>query len=183
MLDNLVDLIRQNAGESIINNPAIPNARNDEAVKETSNSILDTLKSALAGGNVGGLMDMFAKGRVDNNNPVVQQATGNLTARLGESFGMDPQQASGVAGSLVPNVLNQLAQKTADPNDNSFNIQDIFNQLSGGKTSGFDLQGVLQKFKGKLDTDGDSDVDLQDLKGLFSGEGSVMGKMKDMLGK
>jgi hypothetical protein len=32
MLENLQDLIKQHAGDAIINNPAIPNERNDEAV-------------------------------------------------------------------------------------------------------------------------------------------------------
>ena len=32
MLDNLLDLVKQHAGEAIINNPVIPTERNDEAI-------------------------------------------------------------------------------------------------------------------------------------------------------
>ena len=32
MFDQIVTLVKQNAGTAIINNPAIPNERNDEAV-------------------------------------------------------------------------------------------------------------------------------------------------------
>jgi hypothetical protein len=183
MLDNLINLIKQNAGDEIINNPAIPNERNEEAVRETSDSIVGTLKNALAGGNFNDVMKMFAKGKADNDNPVVQQASGDLTNRLQNNFGLGQQQASGIAGGLVSKILNQFASKTADPNNSSFNAQDIFNQLSGGKTSGMNIQSLLSRFAGGLDKDGDGDVDMQDLKSMFAGGGGagvIMDKVKGM---
>jgi hypothetical protein len=181
MLENLIDLIKKNAGSAITNNPAIPNDRNEEAVQEAGHSIMDTLKQAISGGNLKDVMKLFSGNQqhVDNN-PVLQQASGDLAGRLQNKFGLDGEQAAGVADKLVPNVMSQLAQKTADSSDSSFNIQSIFNQLSGGKTSGVDVQGMVSKFKGKLDADGDGDVDLQDLKGLLGGGGSIMDKVKGL---
>jgi len=67
----------------------------------------------------------------------------------------------------MPKLLQGLAQRTADPQDNSFQAQDILNQLSGGKTSGLDVGGLLSRFQGGMDKDGDGDVDMQDLQRLF----------------
>jgi hypothetical protein len=39
MLDQITDLVKQHAGEAIINNPAILNERNDEAINEASSFI------------------------------------------------------------------------------------------------------------------------------------------------
>jgi hypothetical protein len=50
MFENLINLVRQNAGDAVINNPAIPNEKNEEAVETASGSIISTLKNALAGG-------------------------------------------------------------------------------------------------------------------------------------
>jgi hypothetical protein len=180
MLENLMDLIRQNAGSAITNNPAIPNERNEEAVQATGNSIISSLQNALSGGGIKDVMNMFSNGTADNN-PVVSQAKGNLVETLKDRFGLSTDQAAGVADNVVPNVMNQLAQKTADPADNSFDVQNIFNQLSGGKTSGLNIQGMLGKFKGVLDKDHDGDVDLQDIQSVFSGGGSIMDKVKGML--
>jgi hypothetical protein len=146
MLENLINLIRENAGDAIINNPAIPNERNDEAVQEAGGSIIDTLKGALAGGNSGGLMDMFTNGRADNDNPLVQQASGNLVERLAAKFGINPQQAAGIAASLIPMVMNKFARRTADPNDNGFDLQDILGKLGGG--GGGNAGGLMDKVKG-----------------------------------
>jgi hypothetical protein len=124
-------------------------------------------------------MNIFS-GRTDASNPVVQDATSNLSQRLSGNYGVDSSQASGIAGSLIPTILSQLAGKTADPSNSAFNIQDIFNQLTGGKTSGVNMEGILNKFKGGLDKDHDGDVDLGNLTGLLTGgqTGSLMDKVK-----
>jgi hypothetical protein len=182
MLENLFDLVKQQAGDTIINNPAIPNQKNDEAVKAAGDSVVDSLKNSLSGNQMSDVLGMFANGQADANQPVVQQATGNFMEKLQSQFGLNGSQAAGIAQSLIPNVMNQFAQKAANPGDNSFDVQQIFNQLSGGKTSGMNIQSLLNKLKGGLDKDGDGDVDLQDLKGLFAGGGSVVDKLKGLLG-
>jgi hypothetical protein len=180
MLDNLMNLIRQHAGDAIINNPAIPNERNDEAIQETGNSIISSLQNAFSGGNVKSVLNLF-NGNADGveQNPLVQDTSSGLQQRLQEKFNLNGQQASGIAGSLIPTILKQFGQKTADPNDNSFDLQDVFNQLSGGRTANLNMSEMVSKFKGGLDSDGDNDVDVQDLKSLLSG-GSVMDKLKGL---
>ena len=97
-------------------------------------------------------------------------------------FGLDQSAASGIANKLVPIVMQNMVQKTNDPNDSSFDIQGIFNSLSGGSTSGFNIQALLNKFKGAgLDQDGDGDTDLQDLTKMVSGgAGGILDKIKGM---
>ncbi|MBK6444052.1 MAG: hypothetical protein IPF81_01690 [Bacteroidetes bacterium] len=59
MFDNLLQLIKENAGESIINNPAIPNEKNDAAIQVAGEGIMNQLKGVLAGGGMQNLMEMF----------------------------------------------------------------------------------------------------------------------------
>jgi uncharacterized protein YidB (DUF937 family) len=182
MLEDLFNLVKQQAGDAIINNPAIPDQHNEAAVQEAGNSVVESLKNAVSGGQLNEVLGMFANGQANASAPVVQQATGNFMEKLQSKFGLNSSQASGIAQSLIPDVMNQLAQKTANPNDHSFNVQQIFNQLSGGKTAGMNIQDLMNRLKGGLDRDGDGDVDLQDLKSIFPGGGSVLDKLKGMLG-
>ena len=73
--------------------------------------------------------------------------------------------------------MDQFASKTADPSDNNFDIQNIFNMLSGNKTGGLNIQALLNKFGGsQLDKDRDGDVDLQDLQSILTGSSGILGK-------
>jgi len=182
MLDQLTNLVKQYAGDAIINNPAIPNERNDEAINETSSSIVGGLQNMLSSGGAQDILKMFSGNQSVSNSTVTNNVSGGVIQNLMSKFGLDQSTASNIANKLVPNVMQNLVQKTNDPNDSSFDIQGIFNGLSGGSTSGFNMQALLNKFKGAgLDQDGDGDTDLQDLtKMLSGGGGGILDKVKGM---
>jgi len=184
MLENLLNLVRENAGDAIVNNPAIPNHRNEEAIMEASNSIAGGLQNMLGGGGLTDVLKLFGnKGGDLNSNPVTQNLSGGVIQNLMNKFGLDQGAASNIAGGLLPSVLQSLVQKTNDPNDSSFDIQGIFNSLSGGRTGGLDVQGMLGKVtSGGLDRDGDGDTDLQDLTAAFSGGGKGSGVLDTLKG-
>ncbi len=141
---------------------------------------MSTLKNALSGGRLSDVLNFF-KGGGSGSQDIVKQATTNYAQDLQNNVGINEAEALDAANKVVPQTMNQLASKTADPSDNSFNIQEIFNKLSGGKTGSLDLQGMLNRYTGgKLDKDKDGDVDLQDLKSMFSGPGGLIDKVKGM---
>ena len=180
MFDNLINLIRGNSDEGIINNNAIPNEKNEQAVQTAGTSIMATLQNALSRGRLNDVLSYFKSGG-SASHEIVKEATSNYAKDLQTNIGLNETQAQEAANKVVPQAMNQLASKTADSSDNSFNIQDIFNKLSGGKTGGLNIQGMLNKFgAGKLDKDGDGDVDFQDLKSMFTGGAGIMDKVKGM---
>ncbi|HRP55719.1 hypothetical protein [Agriterribacter sp.] len=188
MLDNLLNLVKQSAGDAIVNNPAIPNEKNEEVISEASSSITGGLQGLLSQGGLKDVLKMFGgqDGGVENNN-ITRQISGGLVQNLMDKFGLDNQSAGNVAGSLVPNVLSNLVQKTNDTNDGSFDIQSLFNSLSGGKTAGINLHSLLSKVKsGAFDLDGDGDTDMQDLLSVFNSGGNsgggLMDKVKGLFG-
>lgn len=177
MLENLLNLIRENAGDAVINNPAIPNEHNDAVVQEAGISILGGLQGLLASGGAKEVLSLFSNpSNVNSGNPIVQQLSGGFLQSLMSKFNLDSNQASGIASSLIPTVLSQLVNKSNSPADNGFSVQGLFNTISGGSTSSLDIQGLVGKFsQGGLDRDGDGDVDLQDLTAAFTGGGASGG--------
>ena len=143
MFDQLLNLVKEHAGDAIIKNPAIPNEKNDEAISFATDGIMNGLKSQLAGGNVTDMLQMLGgKSSVANNgitNAISEQVAGGLM----QKFGLNNSAASGIVASLIPMVLSKLVNKTNDPNDSSFDLNGVFSHLSGGKTQGMDMGNIL----------------------------------------
>ncbi len=187
MLDNLLNLVKQYAGEAIVNNPAVPNEKNEEVITEASSSIAGGLQGLLSQGGLKDVLKIFGGQDAVESSNVTNQISGGVVQNLMDKFGLDSRSAGSIAGSLVPSVLSSLVQRTNDSGDSSFDIQGLFNSLSGGKTAGLNLQDMLSKVRsGALDLDGDGDTDLQDLMLLFNkgggSAGGLMDKIKGLFG-
>ena len=172
MLEQLFNLVKEHAGSTIINNPDIPNEQNGVAVGEVTGSIAGGLQNALAGGQFKDVLQLLGgQGGDLESNPLANQLSDNAISSLMNKLGLNKGQAGRIVSSLLPMVLNNLISKTNNPNDKSFDLQGIFNSLTGGKTGGLDLRNLLGKVTqgGGLDRDGDGDTDLTDVISLVKG--------------
>ncbi len=199
MFEQLMNLVKQNSGEAIINNPAVPNEQNEEVMNAASGSIMDTLKGMMSGGGAANVLNLFNRQNTNadvSNHPVTQNVSSNLVSTLMSKFGIGGDKAGGIASMLIPMVMSKLVSKTNDSNDNSFDVQGIFNSLSGNKTSGMDVGSLVSKFGGNgLDKNNDGKVNLADLTAAFSGNnnnesdqqqsggGGIMDTLSGLFGK
>ena len=198
MFEQLMNLVKQNSGEAIINNPAVPNEQNEEVMSTASGSIMDTLKGMMSGGGASSVLNLFNNQNSNadvSNHPVTQNVSSNLVSTLMSKFGIGGDKAGGIASMLIPMVMSKLVSKTNDSNDSSFDIQGIFNSLSGNKTSGMDVGNLVSQFGGNaLDKNNDGKVNLADLTAAFSGNsnaennqqqggGGIMDTLSNLFGK
>lgn len=135
MLDNLLNLVKEHAGDAIIDNPAIPNEKNDAAIQSATHSIVDTLKTQVAAGKLDSVLDLF-KGNQVNASGITAMIQSNAAGDLMQKIGIDQAQASQVVSTLLPKVMEQFVHKTNDPADNSFDLKDIVSSLGNGAGSG-----------------------------------------------
>lgn len=148
MLEQLFNLVKENAGEAIINNQAIPNEQNDAAINQATEGIISGLKSQLASGNISEVAQLLG----GQNNAATAGVTNAISSQVSqgmmEKFGLSSNSAGSIVSSLIPVVLSKLISKTNDPNDKSFDLNGIFNHLSNGKTQGMDLSSILGSVTG-----------------------------------
>lgn len=142
MLENLISLVKENAKQAIIENPAIPNEQNDAACETAATSIFDSLKNMIGNGGIESVTQLFSNNG-ENQGTVVKEISGNVAGELMNKFGLENSAANGIVQSLVPTVMGQLTSKTNDPDDNSFDLKSIVGSLTGG-----DSGGILGKLKG-----------------------------------
>ena len=169
MLETLFNLVKQNAGDAIVNNPAIPNEHNEGAMQTVMSSVLGGLQQQAGGGNLGGLMSLLGGGgQGAQNNPIVGGMVQNAVGGLMEKFGISNAAAAGIASSLIPMVMGQLINKANDPNDSSVDVGSIVNQAS--QKGGFDFGSLMSSGSAAM-SDGKLDMgDIMNIAGgLFGG--------------
>lgn len=177
MLENLFSLVKEQGADVVINNPEIPNAQNEAVLASATDSVAGGLQSALAGGGLQNVLSLFGNnsGGIGGlmNNPIVQSIISNFTNKLTTDHGIDSNQASGIAGNLIPGVISSLIGKTNDPGNSSFDMNGIIGSLTGGGSQAggsFDFNSVLSRFAGgSLDTDGDGEIELSDIVSKVTG--------------
>lgn len=185
MLEQLFNLVKNESVNEIINNPAIPNEQNHEAIGMATDSIFGGLKESLGGGGLKNVLGMFAAGGTSSSHPILNNIIQHLTGGFMNKFGMNASEAGGLAGSLIPNVVNKLIHKTNDPNDTGFSINGIMGALTGSPSQqdgpvsipglsrqggGVDFGSILNNFGGSgLDANHDGQLGLDDLSGLVGG--------------
>ncbi len=197
MLEQLMDLVRENAQGTVVNNPAIPNEQNEAVIGAATSSIATGLQQELASGNTEGVLSLLGGAGSDTSaaNPVVGNISNNFIGTLLEKFHLDKGTATQLAATLIPTVLGSLVNKTKDPNNSSFSLDGILNSLTGGSAQGLNLNGILGGLSGGLDKNGDGQVNLDDLKSLLSNGaqqqqqqqqagdgGGIGGLLKNLLG-
>lgn len=159
MLEELINLVKEHAGEVINNNPAVPDQHNEAVAAEAGNSILGGLKNMISGGQAGDVLNLFSHPEQVSSNPAVQNISGTFVQNIVSKFGIDPAAASGIASGLIPGVLQHLVQKTNDTTDSGFSLENVLGHLTDGQG----VQGLL----GQLGQGGGVGGVVNSLKGLF----------------
>ncbi len=178
MFEELLNLVKGQSQDAIVNNPDVPNEHNEAVQTEATNSIMSTLQGMLGGGgnSAAQVLNLFSQhnaGTDISNHPVAQSMSTNLVSSLMSKFGIGGNQASGIASMLLPMVLSKLVSGASNSNAGGLNVQSIFNSLSGGGTSGMNIGSLISQFGGNaLDKNHDGHVDLADLTAAFAGAGT-----------
>jgi len=164
MIDKLQQLIQQVTTQEVGNNSNIDNNLASNVANETGSSLIDGLKSAVSGGNIGDLTNML--GSSDKNaltaNPVVKSIISSLTSKLGKNVGLDSGLAGSFASSIIPQIISMVSSKVQS---GDFNISDIVSALTGGGAAS------------ALDQNGDGKVGIDDAISAVT-----KGKLGDTLG-
>jgi hypothetical protein len=168
MLQELFDLVKGTATDTVINNPEIPNEQNEEVVAEATNTVASGLRNMVAGGGLQNILSLFTGGANNQqqgssnllSNPIVNMMVGHFAGKLMSKYNLGGQQANNVASNLIPNVISGLINKTNDPNNSTFSLDGLLNSITGGQVAqqqssgGFNLQDLVSQFSGGGQTGG-----------------------------
>lgn len=147
MIEKLIGLVRQHAGDDIVRNQAIPDQHNDDAIREVGDHIYSGLQGHVQQGKTDQVAELFNNGGGHSSlmgNPLVSGIISSVAGSFGSKYGIQHGQAHNIASSLVPKVLQQFVHKTKDPGDRDFDLQDMIGKFGGGGGAG----DLLSKISG-----------------------------------
>ncbi len=162
MLEELFNLVKENAKEPVVNSSDIPNDQNDAVVAEATNTVASGLRNMVAGGGLQNIISMFTGGGQQGgdskgglmSNPIVNMMIGHFAGKLMSKYNIGGAQANNVANNLIPQVISSLISKTNDSSNSTFSIEGLLNSITGGKATqaeqsgGFDIGGLISQFTG-----------------------------------
>lgn len=170
MLEQIAQLVRHYGEDVVVNNSSIPNEKNNEVMAEATRTITSGMQNMMAGGGLQDIISMFTQQGDDKSggvsgllrNPMVTMMIGHLISKLTGKFNMSTSEASQVSKQIVPNVLNDIVNRTTSqaPENDAFDLNDLIGSL-GGNTGGFNFQDLIGKFAGGQSPAGG--FDLQDI--------------------
>jgi hypothetical protein len=174
MIEQILNLVRENAQELIVNNQAIPNEQNESAIALVADTLLGGIKqmaadpSAIAGilgGEKGsGLMDRVVSSAVQ---------------RMSSELNLSSDTANSVISQLLPKVMASFGSKLADPLNNEITINGLLQQLVGATGGQLDLGSMVEKLMAPQGASSDAGAGLSSMLGKVMGALDGLNNSKD----
>lgn len=138
MLDNILDLVKNEVSSAISQNIDIPDNQKAQAVEATTNAVKDGFTN-----NLSGLTSLFSGG---GDGSIIDKIKDLVSGALTSKVGLNADTASSIASSIVPTIVSAISGKIQDPNSKGFNLESVIGAFTGGESPS--AGGLLGKIAG-----------------------------------
>jgi len=139
MFENLFQLVKNNAGTAVIENPEIPAKFHEAILNEASSSIIDVLKGQMESGKLRDLVKYFQYPEIYKN-PLVTSVVNKFATRLNKYYGIDPVSSLKIANSVIKPAMLDLIRQTKNEQNKEFALSSFLSKINGNRA---DLTGIV----------------------------------------
>ncbi|HLN52173.1 MAG TPA: hypothetical protein VK212_00605 [Lentimicrobium sp.] len=132
MIEEVKSIVREYSDDAIINNPAIPNDKNEKAIETTANSLIEHIKDEARTGNTHALLDILKKNDDPALNPSVNRVSTGVAGDLVKKLGVDNSTAMGVVNKIIPPIIDKIRTKANDPGEKEINLNNFLGSFNRG---------------------------------------------------
>ena len=144
MIDQLLDAVKGNIG-SILTEDGFGMDKLDDVLKLSGESVQEGVIGEATSGNLDGVLSLFqGKSEASASNPIVSGIISSMTGKLTSSLGFGQGEAGGLAGKVIPMIVQTLISKFSG-SGNDVSVEGITSFLGG-----VDSDDLLNKAKGML---------------------------------
>lgn len=152
MLDNILNLVKQEVLGTVTNNPEIPADKKDDVVQTTTSTIMNSLKDQMTHGNLSSITSLFGGSGVNNStppatHPLVNTLQSSVASALNQKVGLNMNVATSIAAAVIPTIIGLFSKKVNDSNEPGFNVQSLIESFTGSNSNS--ITSMLGKLFGK----------------------------------
>ncbi len=132
MLNQIVNLVKEQAMSQFINQTDVPNEQAEVAAQAAGESIFETITSQISSGNIAGITNLLTGGnsQINVSNPIIQNVMNTLARKLmGNGISQDTAQSA--SSSVIPNLMEQVIGKFTSPakKDAAFDTESLISSV------------------------------------------------------
>ncbi|MFD0748660.1 hypothetical protein ACFQZS_00810 [Mucilaginibacter calamicampi] len=131
MFEKLFTLVKNNAGTAVINNPLISAEHHEAIITEASSCIIEVLKGQIETGKLKDMIKYFQFPGIYSSNPLIGTTVNKFANKLNNYYGLEPADALKTANTLIPQVMQQLIDKSQNESDKDFSLKHLLELIGG----------------------------------------------------
>lgn len=143
MFEKLFLLVKNNAGQAVINNPLIAEKHQEAVINDASSSIIEVLKGQMENGKLKELVKYFQFSGIYNN-PLIKSAVKKFANKLENYYEIDSANAMKISGELIPPVMQELIKQSKSEQNKEFALSTLLSKLTGNVA---DMRLLLTQMK------------------------------------
>ncbi|MBS1524218.1 MAG: hypothetical protein JST19_01130 [Bacteroidetes bacterium] len=141
MFEKLFLLVKNKAGQAVIDNPEIPEKYREAVMNEASSSIIEVLKGQMESGRLKDLVKYFQYPDIYQN-PLVNSVVNKFASKLNKFYGIDPASALQIAKSVMPPVMLELIKQSKSEQNKDFALSSFLSKINGNRA---DLTSLVKE--------------------------------------
>lgn len=159
MFEQLIPLAQEKIG-NFLQQQGFGGEQGGEAARAAGEGIVSQLSERFSGGDYSGIMELFSGHDTDASSGAVSSMLPGVADTLSSKLGIDLSQAEGLAGGIIPSVMNMLNDKVKQAGADGFDVQSLLGNLGGQGGIGGMLGGLVSNFLGGGDKGGSGAGDI-----------------------
>ena len=132
MFGKLFQIVKDNAGTAVINNPVIPVKCQEAVINDASSSIIEVLKGQMETGRIKDLVKYFQFPDIYNNS-LVSSIVNKFANKLNNFYGIEPDAAMIVSRGLIPAAMKELVMQAKSEKNKDFSLGNLLSKLNGNQ--------------------------------------------------
>jgi hypothetical protein len=147
MFEQLIPLAQEKIGD-FLQQQGFGGEQGGEAARAAGEGIVSQLSERFSGGDYSGIMELFSGQETDSTSGAVSSMLPVVAETLSGKLGIDLSQAEGLAGGIIPSVMNMLNDKVKQAGADGFDVQSLLGNLGQQGGIGGMLGGLVGNFLG-----------------------------------